>query len=205
MRGGAPSAIPPAASWGDRITESRGRGEALPAMTGHVQARIRPGIGVAASLSGNTRANAGAASPRCCASSPLATERRSAVGCRSRFSNSSAGAQARPVRRDPPARDGAAEHERDRAGAVVGALGAVHPRGAAELRHHQHRGLCAMLSPSAGLQRHQPGVELAQHARQPVGLRHMGVPAADLQRRDARAVRGAPASRRPPCASAENA
>ena len=65
------------------------------------QARIRPLRAWAVSLAGNTPASAAAPSPRCCASSPLATERRSVVGCRSRSSNSCAGAQARPVRHAP--------------------------------------------------------------------------------------------------------
>ncbi len=86
-------------------------------------------------------------------------------------------ANTRPPATAPPT------HERDCAGAMVGALGAVHPRGAAELGHRQHGGLLPGIA-QAFLQRRQPGVELLQHALQPWHLRDVRVPAADLQRGD---------------------
>ena len=49
--------------------------------------------------------------------------------------------EARPVGEHAAALHRAARHEGDRAGAVIGALGAVHPHGAAEFGHGQHHGL----------------------------------------------------------------
>ena len=109
---------------------------------------MRPGSGAqqpghrrGRALPGNTRASA----PRVEAemlrrAGPWRPTRRSAVGCRSRFSNSLPSARPGQFAAHAAARDRAAGHEGDGAGAVVGAVGAVDPHGAAELRHHQHRG-----------------------------------------------------------------
>lgn len=52
-----------------------------------IQARSSPDAEPTSRLSGNTRARASSPRPRCWPSRPLATPRRSQVGCRSRFSN----------------------------------------------------------------------------------------------------------------------
>ena len=71
---------------------------------------------------------------------PLATDRRSVVGARSRSSNNWPGARPGQFARTRPPATAPPSTNATVAGAVVGALGAVHPRGAAELGHHQHRG-----------------------------------------------------------------
>ena len=75
-----------------------------------------------------------------------------------------AGTEAGPVRDDAAAGHRAAEHEGDGARAVVGSLGAVDPSGAAELGHHQDRGLPPR-RPQTILQSCQPGVEFRSSTR----------------------------------------
>ena len=149
---------------------------------------IMPGVAPTPSLPGKTLASAVPSRPRCGPRMPFATDRRSVVGARSRPSNSCPAPRPGHVARHPAAGDRATKDQGDRAGAVIGAPGPVHPGGAAEFGHHQHRRLRPGWA-KCGLQRHQSGVELLQRPDQPVDLRRVGVPAADLQRCDARTIR----------------
>ena len=102
------------------------------------------------------------------------------------------GFQARPVRDHPAALHRAAGKQRDGAGAVVGAFGAVDARGAAEFGgNHDHGVAPARAEPAFELR--QRAVETAEQLRQTPGgaaFIGVGIPAVEGERGDARAVIG---------------
>ena len=80
-----------------------------------------------------------------------------------------AGSETRPVCHDASTGHRASQDERDSGGPMIGAPGAVHPYGPAELRHGQHRGLSPRRA-KPRLQCCQPRVEFAQHGSQALVL-----------------------------------
>ena len=129
------------------------------------QRRNSPGDGGATSLSGNTLASPVSSIPRWPASKPLATERRSSVGCRSRSSNRFAlDSPGQFARTDPPATAPPGDEGASR-GAVVGTAGTVGAHGPAELGDDEHASLAPGLVAERGLERDQANVELAQGRR----------------------------------------
>ena len=98
--------------------------------------------------------------------------------------------QSRPIRNHPSAVHRAAGKQRDRASAMIGAIGAVDTCGAAELGgDHNHRIFPALAE--AAFEFCQRAVETRQQLRETAdrpALIGMGIPAIESQRRDARAV-----------------
>ena len=139
----------------------------------------------------------GASSPRCPASTPFATARRSVVGARSRFSNNFPGpspgqsATTRPPATAPPSTN--ATVAVPWSVPLVPFTRAVRPNSViASTAVRRHSG------PSAAFSAASPASSVAQHVVQPRHLGDMRVPAVDLQRRDTRPVRARAAASRPP-------
>src|SRR3954452_17197682 len=96
-----------------------------------------------------------------------------------------------PVGHDAPAAERSSGKEGHGPGAVIGAIGAVDARGAAELGHDGNHGLAPVV-PHVGLDRSQGAIERAQKVGELTGSRALvdvRIPADKAERAAARAVR----------------